>query len=63
MASRSNAFRYAQYDRKPAPFVFRHRCGICGHPIRAGRGHEHKDCLAEIDRRADAAIPNPRRKA
>lgn len=38
-------------------------CPICHQPVRAGREYEHSDCQKEIDRRADAAIPNPRRNA
>lgn len=37
-------------------------CTICGHALHFGYGDEHKECRKELDRRADAAIPNPRRK-
>jgi hypothetical protein len=50
------------YARFASNYHFgKHVCPVCDQPVRAGRGFEHRDCQAELDRRADAAIPNPRK--
>lgn len=39
-------------DRVSGPlFIHKPICTICGHPFRAGRYNEHKDCQREIERR------------
>jgi hypothetical protein len=45
------------------PFHGKFVCLVCGDPVQAGQEGRHAACLRELDRRADAAIPNPRRKS
>jgi hypothetical protein len=63
MAKRRNYWGSGGYYRPPhnRTGLTKAVCTICERAIMFGFGEEHAECRKELDRRADAAIPNPRR--